>query len=40
MPTVTGTRCPLKAANIKIQRAGTKMNDFCIELLPAADLER
>ena len=40
MPIVTGQRCPLKAANIKIQRPGPKMPVESTGLLPAADLER
>ena len=29
---------PREVANIKIQRAGASVSEFCIELHPAADL--
>ena len=29
---------PREVANIKIQRAGARVSEFCIELHPAADL--
>jgi len=31
---------PRTGANINIQRMGARVNEFCIEFHPAADLER
>ena len=33
-----GKLLPREVANIKIQRAGARVSEFCIELHPAADL--